>query len=106
MNVKDTVSVVTGGAQGIGLALCGALPVATDVGREEDIANLVSATVDRFERIDLDAARRPCRRGRDRGLSDAPRRLVRKALRNSIEAIEARTDGAAAMPGVTVRAES
>jgi NAD(P)-dependent dehydrogenase (short-subunit alcohol dehydrogenase family) len=80
MNVKDKVAVVTGGAQGIGLALCtrfagegahvvlsdlsqeacerqaapiGALPVAADVGREEDIANLVSATVDRFERIDL-----------------------------------------------------
>jgi NAD(P)-dependent dehydrogenase (short-subunit alcohol dehydrogenase family) len=80
MNVKDKVAVVTGGAQGIGLALCtrfaregahvvlsdlsqeacerqaapiGALPVAADVGREEDIANLVSATVDRFGRIDL-----------------------------------------------------
>ncbi len=80
MNVKDKVAVVTGGAQGIGLALCtrfaregalvvlsdlsqeacerqaapiGALPVAADVGREEDIANLVSAAVDRFGRIDL-----------------------------------------------------
>jgi hypothetical protein len=68
----------------------------------KDKVSVVSATVDRFERIDLDAARRPCRRG----LSDAPRRLVRKASRNSIEAIEARTNGAAAMPGVTVRAES
>jgi NAD(P)-dependent dehydrogenase (short-subunit alcohol dehydrogenase family) len=80
MNVKDKVAVVTGGVQGIGLALCtrfaregahvvlsdlsqeacerqaapiGALPVAADVGREDDISNLVSATVDRFERIDL-----------------------------------------------------
>ncbi len=80
MNVQDKVAVVTGGAQGIGLALCtrfaregahvvlsdlsqeacehqaapiGALPVAADVSREEDIANLVSATVDRFGRIDL-----------------------------------------------------
>ena len=80
MNVKDKVAVVTGGAQGIGLALCtrfaqegaqvvlsdlkqeacersaapiGALPVAADVGREEDIANLVAATIDRFGRIDL-----------------------------------------------------
>jgi NAD(P)-dependent dehydrogenase (short-subunit alcohol dehydrogenase family) len=31
----------------------GALPVAADVGREEDIANLVSTTVERFGRIDL-----------------------------------------------------
>ena len=80
MELKDKVCVVTGGAQGIGLGLCtrfaqegahvvlsdldqdkceqsaapiGALPVAADVGREEDIANLVSATIDRFERIDL-----------------------------------------------------
>jgi NAD(P)-dependent dehydrogenase (short-subunit alcohol dehydrogenase family) len=80
MDVKDKVAVVTGGAQGIGLALCtrfaqegahvvlsdlsqetcerqaapiGALPVAANVGREEDIANLVSATVDHFGRIDL-----------------------------------------------------
>ena len=80
MNVKNKVAVVTGGAQGIGLALCrrfaqegahvvlsdlrqdaceraadqiGALPVAADVGREEDIASLVSATVERFGRIDL-----------------------------------------------------
>jgi NAD(P)-dependent dehydrogenase (short-subunit alcohol dehydrogenase family) len=80
MNVKDKVAVVTGGASGIGLALCtrfaqegahvilsdlsqeaceqhaapiGAVPVAADVGREEDIANLVSAAVDRFGRIDL-----------------------------------------------------
>jgi NAD(P)-dependent dehydrogenase (short-subunit alcohol dehydrogenase family) len=80
VDVKDKVAVVTGGAQGIGLALCtrfaregahvvlsdldqekcerqaapiGALPVAADVGREEDIANLVSATIERFGRIDL-----------------------------------------------------
>jgi NAD(P)-dependent dehydrogenase (short-subunit alcohol dehydrogenase family) len=80
MDVKNKVAVVTGGAQGIGLALStrfakegahvvladlhqesseraaapiGAFPVATDVGREEDIANLVSATVERFGRIDL-----------------------------------------------------
>jgi NAD(P)-dependent dehydrogenase (short-subunit alcohol dehydrogenase family) len=80
MDVTDKVAVVTGGAQGIGLALCtrfaqegahvvlsdlrqeacdrqaapiGALPVAADVGREDDIANLVSTTVERFGRIDL-----------------------------------------------------
>ena len=80
MNVKDKVAVVTGGAQGIGLALCtrfaregadvvlsdlrqeacereaapiGAFPVAADVGREEDIERLVAATMERFGRIDL-----------------------------------------------------
>jgi NAD(P)-dependent dehydrogenase (short-subunit alcohol dehydrogenase family) len=80
MNVKDKVAVVTGGAQGIGLGLCtrfaqegahvvlsdlsqdrcehaaepiAAFPVAADVGREEDVAHLVSATVERFGRIDL-----------------------------------------------------
>jgi NAD(P)-dependent dehydrogenase (short-subunit alcohol dehydrogenase family) len=80
MDVKDKVCVVTGGAQGIGLALCtrfaregghvvlsdlrqeaceraaapiGAFPVAADVGREEDVAHLVSATVEHFGRIDL-----------------------------------------------------
>ena len=80
MNVRDKVCVVTGGASGIGLALCtrfalegahvvlsdlsqeaceeraapiGALAVAADVAREEDIANLVSATIDRFGRVDL-----------------------------------------------------
>src|SRR6185437_16753315 len=80
MNVKDKVAVVTGGASGIGLVLCarfaregahvvlsdldeeacnrhaapiGALPVAADVGREEDIEHLVKATIERFGRIDL-----------------------------------------------------
>jgi NAD(P)-dependent dehydrogenase (short-subunit alcohol dehydrogenase family) len=80
MNVRDKVCVVTGGASGIGLALCTrfaqdgahvvlsdlrqeacareaspihALPVAADVGKEEDIANLVATTVDHFGRIDL-----------------------------------------------------
>lgn len=80
MDVKDKVAVVTGGAQGIGLGLCtrfaregakvvlsdlrqeaceraaapiGALPVAADVGREEDVSHLVSATVERFGQIDL-----------------------------------------------------
>ena len=87
MNVKDKVAVVTGGASGIGLALCtrfaqegahvvlsdlnqeacerraapiGAYPVVANVGREEDIANLVSATIDRnaadlgYDPLDLD----------------------------------------------------
>ena len=80
MNVKDKVCVVTGGASGIGLALStrfaregahvvlsdlkqeacereaapiGALPVAADVGREEDIEHLVATTVEHFGRIDL-----------------------------------------------------
>jgi NAD(P)-dependent dehydrogenase (short-subunit alcohol dehydrogenase family) len=80
MDVKGKVCVVTGGAQGIGLALCtrfahegatvvlsdlsqaacdrqaapiGAFPVAADVGREEDVEHLVAATVERFGRIDL-----------------------------------------------------
>ena len=80
MNVTDKVCVVTGGASGIGLALStrferegahvvlsdlkqeacereaapiGALPVAADVGREEDIEHLVATTVEHFGRIDL-----------------------------------------------------
>jgi NAD(P)-dependent dehydrogenase (short-subunit alcohol dehydrogenase family) len=80
MNVNGKVAVVTGSASGIGLALCtrfaregahvvlsdldqdacnrqaapmGALPVAADVGREEDIEDLVAATIERFGRIDL-----------------------------------------------------
>jgi len=80
MNVKDKVCVVTGGAQGIGLGLCtrfaqegahvvlsdlrqdacersaapiGAFPVAADVSREDDVAHLVEATIERFGRVDL-----------------------------------------------------
>jgi len=80
MDVRDSVCIVTGGAQGTGLGLCtrfaqegahvvlsglrrgacdraaapiGAYPVAADVGREEDVPNLVSSTVERFGRIDL-----------------------------------------------------
>jgi NAD(P)-dependent dehydrogenase (short-subunit alcohol dehydrogenase family) len=80
MNVNDKVTVVTGAASGIGLALCtrfardgahvvlsdldqeacdrhaapiGAFPVAADVGREEDVKNLVAATIEHFGRIDL-----------------------------------------------------
>jgi NAD(P)-dependent dehydrogenase (short-subunit alcohol dehydrogenase family) len=80
MNVKDKVVVVTGGASGIGLGLCtrfaqdgahvvlsdlkqeacerfagplGAVPVAADVGKEADIQNLVTKTIEHFGRIDL-----------------------------------------------------
>jgi NAD(P)-dependent dehydrogenase (short-subunit alcohol dehydrogenase family) len=80
MQVKDKVVVVTGGASGIGLGLStrfaaegahvvlsdlnqekaeqfakpiGALAIAADVGKEEDIANLVAKTIEHFGRIDL-----------------------------------------------------
>ncbi len=80
MNVNGKVVAVTGGASGIGLALCTrfaeegakvvlsdldsqecarhaasieALPVVADVAREEDVARLVSATVKEHGRIDM-----------------------------------------------------
>ena len=80
MNVKDKVIVVTGGASGIGLALCtrfaregarvvlsdlrreaaeahaaaiGGYGVAANVGSEEDIARLVEAATERYGRIDM-----------------------------------------------------
>ncbi len=80
MNVNGKVAVVTSGASGIGLALCtrfakegalvvlsdldqeacnrhaapiGALPLAADVGREEDIKNPVAASIGHFGRIAL-----------------------------------------------------
>jgi NAD(P)-dependent dehydrogenase (short-subunit alcohol dehydrogenase family) len=79
--LKDTVIVVTGGANGIGRALCrrfaaerakaivvadvdahgarsvadeiGGLPVAADVARESDVRRLVQTTLDKFGGIDL-----------------------------------------------------
>lgn len=80
MDIKDKVVIVTGGASGIGLALCqrfaqegaqvvlsdlhqdaadsqaapiGATAVAANVGSEADIANLVDVTLTRFGRIDM-----------------------------------------------------
>ena len=81
MNVRDKVVVVTGGASGIGRALCrrfaaegakgigvpdyngegaenvagdiGGLAVTTDVARESDIRNLVEIAEKRYGRIDL-----------------------------------------------------
>jgi NAD(P)-dependent dehydrogenase (short-subunit alcohol dehydrogenase family) len=80
MLIKDKVVVVTGGANGIGRALCqrfardgarsvvvadrdraaesvarevGGLPVIADVGVEADVARLVSTVVESFGRIDL-----------------------------------------------------
>jgi hypothetical protein len=46
MNVKDKVSIVTGGAQGIGLAL---FPTGGDVSRDADVEHLVAATVERLQ---------------------------------------------------------
>ena len=81
MQIRDKVIIVTGGAMGIGAALCrrfasegarqvvvsdiegaqaeavaseiGGLAVATDVTREEDIRNLVAVTIGRYGRIDI-----------------------------------------------------
>jgi len=79
--LKDRIIIVTGGANGIGRALCrrfavegakaivvadvdahgarsvadevGGLPVATDVTRESDVRRLVQTTIDKFGGIDL-----------------------------------------------------
>src|ERR1043166_10151955 len=81
MQLTDKVVVVTGGANGIGRALCrrfaaerakaivvadvdahgarsvadeiGGLPVAADVARESDVRRLVQTTLDKFGGIDL-----------------------------------------------------
>lgn len=79
-NFKDKVIVVTGGASGIGFALCkrfvkegakvilsdininaasekaneiGAMAITADVGKEADIKNLVEKTIEIYEQIDL-----------------------------------------------------
>jgi hypothetical protein len=46
MNVKDKVYVVTGGAQGIGLAL---FPAGGEVSRDADVEHLAAATVERLQ---------------------------------------------------------
>lgn len=81
MQIRDKVIIVTGGAMGIGAALCrrfaaegaravvvsdieraqaeavaseiGGLAVVTDVTREEDIRNLVAVTLERYGQIDI-----------------------------------------------------
>jgi NAD(P)-dependent dehydrogenase (short-subunit alcohol dehydrogenase family) len=81
MLIRDKVIVVTGGAMGIGAALCrrfaaegaeavvvsdiektqaeavaaeiGGLAIATDVTREDDVRRLVAATLERYGRIDM-----------------------------------------------------
>jgi hypothetical protein len=46
MNVKDKVCIVTGGAQGSGLAL---FPAGGDVSRDADVEHLVAAAVERLQ---------------------------------------------------------
>jgi NAD(P)-dependent dehydrogenase (short-subunit alcohol dehydrogenase family) len=117
MDVKDKVAVVTGGAQGIGLALCtrfaregahvvlsdlsqeacereaapiGALPVAADVGREEDIANLVSAYAARSSPASSDATFSRCARARSCAASGSATASVTRAYRQAQRPRDAR----------------